>query len=56
MIAQLDATVARPEIAWDGLLPILTLGVGALLLVLFLSLIHISSPRDVEESRMPSSA
>ena len=36
MIAQLDATVARPEIAWDGLLPILTLGVGALLLVLFL--------------------
>ena len=23
MIAQLDATVARPEIAWDGLLPIL---------------------------------
>ena len=35
MIAQLDATVARPEIAWDGLLPILTLGVGALLLVLF---------------------
>ena len=38
MIAQLDATVARPEIAWDGLLPILTLGVGALLLVLFRSL------------------
>ena len=45
MIAQLDATVARPEIAWDGLLPILTLGVGALLLLLLDLEKHLTSWR-----------
>ena len=52
MIAQLDATVARPEIAWDGLLPILTLGVGALLLVLFRSLMK-QLPKAAADQAVP---
>ena len=53
MIAQLDATVARPEIAWDGLLPILTLGFGALLLVLFRSLMK-QLPKAAAEQAVPA--
>jgi len=53
MIAQLDATVARPEIAWDGLLPILTLGVGALLLVLFRSLMK-QLPKAAADQAVPA--
>ena len=52
MIAQLDATVARPEIVWDGLLPILTLGVGALLLVLFRSLMK-QLPKAAADQAVP---
>ena len=52
MIAQLDATVARPEIAWDGLLPILTLGIGALLLVLFRSLMK-QLPKSAADQAVP---
>ena len=52
MIAQLDATVARPEIAWDGLLPILTLSVGALLLVLFRSLMK-QLPKAAADQAVP---
>ena len=53
MIAQLYATVARPEIAWDGLLPILTLGVGALLLVLFRSLMK-QLPKAAADQAVPA--
>ena len=52
MIAQLESTVARPEIAWDGLLPILTLGVGALLLVLFRSLMK-QLPKAAADQAVP---
>ena len=52
MIAQLDATVARPEIVWDGLLPILALGVGALLLVLFRSLMK-QLPKAAADQAVP---
>ena len=52
MIAQLESTVARPEIAWDGLLPTLTLGVGALLLVLFRSLMK-RLPKAAADQAVP---
>ncbi|MEO0493675.1 MAG: NADH-quinone oxidoreductase subunit N [Actinomycetota bacterium] len=52
MIAQLEPTVVRPEIAWEGLLPILTLGVGALILVLFRSLLK-QLPKGAAEQIVP---
>lgn len=35
MLAQVSDPVVRPDIVWEGLLPVLLLGVGALLLILF---------------------
>ncbi|MEM8707290.1 MAG: NADH-quinone oxidoreductase subunit N [Actinomycetota bacterium] len=52
MIAQLDTEVARPEIVWGALLPILTLGVGALLLILFRSLMK-QLPAAAAEQAVP---
>jgi NADH-quinone oxidoreductase subunit N len=52
MIAQLESTVARPEIAWEGLLPVLTLGVGALLLVLLRSLMK-QLPKAAADQAVP---
>jgi|DEB0MinimDraft_10_1074344.scaffolds.fasta_scaffold00023_22 NADH-quinone oxidoreductase subunit N len=40
MVAQLLPAVERPELIWEGLLPVLLLGGGALLLVLFRSLVR----------------
>jgi NADH-quinone oxidoreductase subunit N len=48
MLAQLDATsVETPEIVWAGLLPLLILSAGALLLVMFRSIVK-RLPADIE--------
>jgi NADH-quinone oxidoreductase subunit N len=52
MLAQATNPVARPDIAWDGLVPLLILGVGALVLVLFRSLIK-ALPASVVDNAVP---
>ena len=53
MLAQAADAVVRPEIVWEGLLPLLVLGVGALLLILFRSLIK-ALPDAVVANAVPA--
>lgn len=53
MIAQLAPEVARPDIVWQGLVPILALAIGALLLILFRSLMK-SLPAGVTTQMVPA--
>ena len=53
MIAQLAPEVVRPDIVWQGLVPILTLAIGALLLILFRSLMK-SLPAAVTAQMVPA--
>jgi len=52
MLAQVSNPVVRPDIVWEGLLPVLLLGVGALLLILFRSLIK-ALPAVVADNAVP---
>jgi len=52
MLAQVSDPVVRPDIVWEGLLPVLLLGVGALLLILFRSLIK-ALPAVVADNAVP---
>ena len=53
MFAQTVVPVARPELAWDGLLPLLILSGGALALVLFRSLVK-RLPASVATMAVPA--
>ena len=52
----LEYTAAQRDKVLDDLFAMLPSHNGLVIERLYLSLIHISEPRDVEESRMPSSA
>ena len=52
MLAQVAPPVPTPDIVWEGLLPVLILGVGALLLVLFRSVIK-ALPAVVADNAVP---
>ena len=52
MLAQLTEPVARPDIVWQGVLPLLILGGGALVLILFRSLIK-ALPAAVVDNAVP---
>ncbi len=53
MLAQVADPVVRPDIVWEGLIPLLILGVGALLLILFRSLIK-ALPAAVADNAVPA--
>ena len=52
MLAQLTEPVARPDIVWQGVMPLLILGGGALVLILFRSLIK-ALPAAVVDNAVP---
>ncbi|MEM9468128.1 MAG: NADH-quinone oxidoreductase subunit N [Actinomycetota bacterium] len=52
MLAQATNPVIRPDIEWQGILPLLILGVGALLLILFRSLIK-ALPDSIVDNAVP---
>ena len=53
MLAQLTEPVTRPDIVWSGVLPLLILGGGALVLILFRSLIK-ALPASIVDSAVPA--